>query len=456
MNQLLVIIYYVFVIVALFLYIMRRKKGLNISDFLVLGITILFSIAGVFISYGIPYGFVELNESLYIQYLAFAICVPLGLVMGLHIKPKKIKQYSTDVSDTTLYITIVIILIYAIGFFLIIHDSIPLVMLLQGKETAAYRVARLRVTHNLSSHYNTFFIYSYNGLVFRYISVYVFSILFIKYLNNPPKYKKIFWSYFIAEFFMLFYATEKAPLIYLLLVIIYDLYMVKLKGYIIRTEKNISAITDKLKRKSAKRQLKLLIICGGCIFLILYILFMGIEDINKGFMSFLSRVFVSQSSATYLMMNILNTSFNGCLYGKGIPLVLIDNLLNRETVNLSESVYSQMFSNYTELGGAGTAGSIAIFEYYANFGLIIAIIIVLVVSIVVGYVDNKSSITIEYAQSKELPIATGSMFLMLFFQGYLGHFQTFFMLPFIVAPQMMIVLIMRWFFEKVKINLRRK
>ena len=130
--------------------------------------------------------------------------------------------------------------------------------------------------------------------------------------------------------------------------------------------------------------------------------------------------------------------------------MIIDSIIGRTTVNLSKIVYSSLYSNYTSLGGIGTTGSIAIFEMYANFGMTIAIIIVFIVAFVTGVVDKKTTLTIQQAEESEVPIALKAVVIVLFFQAFLGHFQTILSFPFVISLQLLVILIMTWTFRHVQ------
>ncbi len=455
MNELVIVAYYAIVILGIVLYLVKRSKELCVADFVVAEITILFSIAGVFIAYGVPFGYEKLDASLLFQYMFFALMVPVGLILGKSLSRKKARLYHSSVDDRILSLFIAFVAVYALGFFVVIKGNIPLLLLIRGAGTKAVRVARLQVTHNFNSYYNSYIIYSYVGLIFRYVSLYLFSILFVKYLQNKKKYRVIFWLYAAFEVFLQFYATEKAPLIYLVMIIIYDVYMVRAKYHVGICMGGAANAADVKQKKKAKRKAMFYLIGGGAAFIVLYMFFMGIDNVASGLKSFASRAFVSQSSSVYLQKMILDSSYGGCLQGAGIPLTIIDSLFHRNIVNLSKDVYSGIMTTYTALGGAGTAGSIAIFDLYANFGICIACALVFTVAIVVGAVDKRITTSIEASSNKEIPIAFGSMLLILFFQGFLGHFQTFLTFPFIISPQLFVVLVMTWIFRRIKCTGKR-
>lgn len=447
MNILLVIIYYIAVAFGILIYVLMRQKGLSISDFIMVAITVLFNLSGVIIAYGIPYGTVSLDTTLYIMYLLFALIVPIGLLFGQRYGIKTVTNYYQRVSDRLLNCYIALVGLYAIGYFLVIRNSIPLIMLLTGKSAQAVKVARLQVTLNITNYFHLPSFLRFYGLIFDYVSLYVFAVLLVKYLNDKRKYRVKFWIYAVFEFFLMFYATEKAPLIYLLIIVVFCIYFVyktKNKG-----NESFSTVNSINSDRKAKRKIRFFAIGGAVAFLLLYTFFMGIENYNDSLRSIVSRAFVSQSSSVYLQKQILDSQYGGCLNGAGIPLTIIDSLIGRNTVNLSKEIHSTLFKHYTALGGGGTAGSIAIFEMYANFGLIIAVIIVAIVSIVTGVIDKKTTMTIQQAENSEIPIALKAIIAVVFFRGFLGHFQTFLSFPFIISIPVLIILFMTWTFRHV-------
>lgn len=454
MNVTLVVTYYFIVLWGIIAYITTRRKGLTMSDFIIVNITMLYSLSGVFNSYGISEGYNKLDATLYILFAANALLIPIGLIVGKRLKSRRVKPYNSSVSDGLIKILIAFIIVYAAGFFYVIRGNIPLLLLLSGKGAYEVAIARLQVTHNLTAYYSIPFIFRYYSMIFGFLSLYVFSVLFVKYLYNKKKYKRIFWIYFFVVLFLQFYATEKVPLVYVTIIIIYDLYMVKIRYAWSEYLSNVNAVKDEKKKRKTWRRLRGFVIAGVISFFFLYTFFMGIGGINNGIISIINRAFVQQSSSVYLQKLTLDNYYGGCLYGKGVTLTIIDSLIRRTPVNLSKLAYAQQYSAYVKLGGTGAAGSIGIFDLYANYGMPIALIILFVIAVVTGKIDKHMCNTIEKSPCKELPIAYQSMLIYIFFQGYLGHFQAFFQLPFIIAPSLFIIMLMTFIFKhaKLKIN----
>lgn len=445
-------IYYTIVIIVIIIYMAKREKNLSMSDIIVIGVTIMFSVAGAPNSYGINFGYNKLDVTLLLLYLANAVIIPVGLLLGKRIKKESVylKSINGCVSDRFLYLLIFFVIIYAAGFFFLIRDSIPLFMLFQGRSAYDVAVARLRVTHNLTSYYSIPFIFRYYTLVFQFCGLYTFSVLFVKYLYEPPKYKKAFLLYFPIVILLQCYSTEKAPIIYLVLVIVIDLYLVKIKYWVSSFIENRWLKIDYRNQKKAKRKIILGLVFGAFFFLFIYTMFMGIESFSQGFESMIKRAFLQQSDSIYLQKITLDNVYNGCLWGKGITLTGIDSIIGRSPISLSRMAYASLYSSYLEDGGGGTGGSLGIFDFYANFGFLIAMVLVFCIACVTGYVDKKTSYVIERSPNRVLPIAYYSMLTVLFFEGYLGHFQTFFQLPFIIAPSMIITIFITYCFKRIR------
>lgn len=446
------ILYYSMVIAGILFYLIKRDKELSMSDFIMVGNTILFSFAGVKNSYGIYEGYNNFDCTLYLLYLANATLVPIGLIFGKKIKVSKFKHYYHEVNDRVLYCVIIFVLVYALGYFWIIRNNIPLLLLLSGRNVYEVATARLQVTHNFSNYYSVPFIYRYRSLVFSYICLYSFSLLFVKYLKNKQRYRKIFWLYLFATIFIQFYATEKVPLIYLIIIIVIDFYLVRLQPYLAHYRNEVFEKLDKIQKKKTKRKIVFFGFIGFVGLLFMYVLFMGAEDFYSGFLAMAKRAFFQQSSSIYLQKITLDSVYGGCLYGKGFTLTILDSLLGRTPINLSKMAYETQYAYYLKDGGAGSAGSLGVFYLYSNVGMIIALILLFVIAMVSGCIDRKMKYSIEYSENNELPIAYYSMITYVLFQGYLGHYQTFFQLPFIIAPYAFIVIFMTFCFKKMSIG----
>ncbi|MCR4938999.1 MAG: hypothetical protein K5930_02680 [Treponemataceae bacterium] len=451
MKVLLSILYFFLAGVGIVFYFVKRKKQLSLSDFVMLISTILFSFSGVANSYGTIFGYNKLDFTLYILYLANALIIPFGLIFGQRLRQKHtINSYSGSVDDTFLYLLISFVIIYAIGYFVIIKGNIPLVMLISGKDVYSVAIARLQVTHNFTSYYNAPFFYNYRTIVFGYLTLYLFSILYIKYLNNKRKYRVPFWIFFAIVIFLQFYTTEKVPLIYLLIIIFIDYYYIRLRVLIPVANLSFSLKPVNENRK-IRRRIIIFIIIVLFLFVALYTGFMGLENFSYGFNSMLTRAFVQQSSSVYLQKMTLDSSFGGCLFGKGVSLTLIDSLIGRKPVNLSREAYASLYKDYVIDGGGGTGGSIGIFNLYADFGLPLSLIVLFLLVVLTAIIDRKMMYKIEVSSNKELSVGFYSMLTYTFVQGYLGHYQSFFQLPFIIAPELLMVLVLTFLLRAVKI-----
>ncbi len=458
MDIFVVLVYYFVIILSVVLYCLFREKELTLTDAVVLLIYVSYAIAGLFISYGIPHGYLELDETLLYLYASFPLLTIIGALIGKRTSAKMNNSftlsystyfYEKGVNDKLLWLVILFITIYFIGFLFIIRDSIPLVLLLKGEGAAAVKVARLRTTHNLSTYYNIPFVFRYHSIIFDFISYYVFSIVFVKYLNNSKKYRRMCIIYAIVELLICFYATEKVTIIYLIMIASFDLYIVKRKP-IYMAHNNI--MDEKRQRRRAKRRIRMVIIVGGVILGLIYMSFMGITNYKDWFWSITRRSFVTQSSAVYLQKIVLDQSYGGCLYGKGIPLTIIDSLFGRKAINLSSEIYSVLFPWYTNEVGSGTSGSMPGFYLYSNFGLIISSILVFLMGVLTGFVDKRLRIKMIASKNKDLDISLYSIMILVFVQGYLGSYNTIVSFPFIISPYVLIIFMFTYIIRRITIK----
>lgn len=438
------VVYYFIIFLVLIYYLAKRQRVVSITDIIVVEILCLFVFAGVYISKGIKYGYDEIDWDLYYMYLLFAVIVPLGFIFGKKIK-KNISVREETVSDGFLKILVAFVSIYFIGFLLIIRGNIPLFMIFKGDFTAAVKVARLQTTDNLSTYYNIPFIYRYKDIIFDVITYYLFSIIHVKYLKNKTVYRKLFWFYTVVAVLILTYTTEKAPIFYLLLIIMYDYYLVRVVS---NQDYDMYALWY---AKKSKRRIFILGALGILAFLFMYTFFMGFEDLNSGFGSMIERAFVGQSSGVYLQKKILDSTYGGCLYGKGLPLTLLDSIFGRKTVNLSREVYALLFSSYVKQGGAGTTGTMPLFYLVSNLGWLLGIILMFIIATVTSLIDRTMIYRIRNLKDNELSIATQSMFLIIFIQTFMGNMTKAYQLPFLIAPDLFNVLAMKYIFKKVRV-----
>ena len=171
----------------------------------------------------------------------------------------------------------------------------------------------------------------------------------------------------------------------------------------------------------------------------MYSFFMGQDE---GILeSIANRVFLRQTGWIYFQDQILESKFGGSLYGGGISMFLLDSILGRSPISLSKEFYLEAYSQYGNAGYVGTTGGMPMFYLYSNFGLIIACIIFYLMSFVVARVDNSLSKAVVCNKSNQLSIAVQASFLYLCIGGFMGNMSSIFMLPFIWAPQVLILIL---------------
>ena len=413
------------------------------SDFIIVEITAMFTLAGPYIAQGLYYGYNKIDWRIYFLYLLFAIIVPIGLISGKRISIKT-SSYNYSVSDKLLYLMMLFTLLYCSMFLYTIRDSIPLFLLLKGEGATFVKIARLQTTDSLRVFYDVPLIFRYKDIVFGVLVYFLFSILHVKYLMNKKKYKSCFWLYFLSTLLFVMYSTEKAPLLYLIIIIIFNLYAVKIKS----TSSNI----DNLKYTNKyKRIIISVIVIGLTTFVFIYTFFMGIENIEEAITSVFKRAFVGQSCGTYIQMQMLDSFYNGSLNGDGIALTFIDSILDRKIINLSRIGYAEIFSSYAEVAGPGTIGTMPMFYFYSNFGWIISFVLVFLISFLTGILDKRQCRIVSIATDKTLPIAIYSVLVVFFIQGYMGNMSVIFQFPFIIAPNLFAFYIFICVFKYIKL-----
>jgi hypothetical protein len=429
MDIMLFILYYETLFFILSLYIFLRKKGFfSISDAIVLVTTVVITLGGYYISYGYTYGINQFNYKLFLDYIIFLVVVPIGLLIGnrILIKENIMSLLNIKVNSGKLKLLLVLILGYATLYFYFIKDNIPLILLLTNgvANFGDLAMARLAITHDYSGNYDIPFILRYYRLIINDLMRFILAIIFLMYLQNRKKYKKAFIFSLITTIFFHTYHLEKSGLIYILL----SLFVCYVLYKDIRVKENIS-----------------LYLRTGLISIVLlvgmYMVFMGVDSVESAFKNMLNRALIDQTGMVYYQDNILETQYNGILWGDGVPMFLIDSLLNRNIVNLSSDAYSVVFPQYAKQGGTGTTGGMPMFYLRSNFGYILGTMMLLVISIITGVIDNILRKGIASFENKILVIALYSVMLIYFIQAFIGNFTRVYMLPFIFSPQVIIILL---------------
>ncbi|USK59574.1 O-antigen polymerase [Peribacillus asahii] len=429
MDIMLFILYYTALGFSVFMYLHFREKSIfSISDAIVLVTFVLISLGGYFNSYGSTLGFNELNYRIFLDYFIFFTVVPFGLVIGSRIRIKNRLIYSLDhnVNVKKVNILLFFVICYALFYFYFIKDSIPLLLLLTGQITDTRELAliRLSITHDYDSNYNIPFILRYYQLIINDLMRFILSILFLFYLENKKKYRNVFILALIAAVFFHSYHFEKSGLIYIVLILFFN--YILFKG--IRIRDNIT--------------LYFKVVLTAIVSLVgMYMVFMGVESIGQAFKNMVNRAIIGQTGMIYYQDMILQSKYGGVLWGQGVPTFLLDSILNREIINISKEVYAIVFSTYVNQGGTGTTGGMPMFFLRSNFGYLLGTMMLLILSIVTGMIDNILKRGIGSVKNKKLVVSLYSVAIIYFVQAFIGNFTKVYMLPFVFSPQIIIVIL---------------
>jgi hypothetical protein len=244
------------------------------------------------------------------------------------------------------------------------------------------------------------------------------------YIDNKKKNRILFFIVFASAILFHIYNFEKSGLIYVTLVLFFSFI----------TYKNISFKKNKaLFFKTGLASVVLLII--------MYMVFMGVDNWMEALNRLLSRAILGQSGGIYFQDAILHSKYNGILWGKGIPMFLIDSVLNRNVVDLSGEAYAVLFPNYANMGAIGTTGGMPMFFLRSNFGYLIGASFLFIISIITGIIDRLLLKGIKSSENKKIVTSLYSVLIIYFIQAFMSNFTRVFMLPFLLSPQLIIIVL---------------
>lgn len=408
--------YYALLALCVFCYIRNRNKNtLNIRDVVYALTFITTSVGGVFSSYG--FASMELcpiRYNILFCYISFFVILTISFsVIGKESVFEFGKKLDFIIGDRAVWIIYLIILVYSLAFFAFLGDNIPLINLIKSGDVASAIIARLEVTHDLTEYYDVPFVFRYAKFVRETPMFLLTCIAYLKYREGG--HKMMFYVILLTTIFYQIYALEKAGVIYIIIMLYFCNVSVK---------ERVSLISFRLMIP--------IVLIGASIY-IMYSFFMGQDE---GVLENISnRIFLRQTGWIYFQDEILESQFGGCLFGGGISIFLIDSLLGRSPISLSQELYLDVYSQYGNAGYVGTTGGMPMFYFYSNFGLIIGCLIFYLMCCVIAKIDYTLSKSIVDSKNKHLSIAVQATFLCLCIQGFMGSMTTVFMLPFIWSPQ---------------------
>lgn len=434
MDIMIFILYYSTLLFSLFWYILLRKKGIfSISDAIILVTTVVISVGGYYISYGYSYGIGEFSYKIFLDYFIFIIVLPLGLIVGSKIVVKNNISKILDIRVSPLKVktALVFIFLYAGLYFYFIKDSIPILLVLKNgfSNMGDIALARVSITHDYELNYNMPFLLRYYRLIINDLLRFIFVVVFLMYLSNK-KYRKLFLFSLLFTVFTHIYHFEKSGLIYLVLSLFFA--YVLLKGI---------SIKENFKIYFKTALLSVILLMG------MYMVFMGANSFQDAFSNLVRRAIVDQSGMIYYQNVLLESKYDGVLWGDGVPTFLLDSVLNRQPVNLSREAYGLVFPYYAMRGATGTTGNMPMFYLRSNFGYLLGTSILFIISLITGAIDNTLRKNMEKSHNKILITALYSVLIIYFIQAFIGNFTRVYMLPFILSPQILIIIIAIIYFK---------
>ena len=428
MSVSLFLLYYSTLVFSLLLYLTMRRKGMfTISDGIVAVTTLVITLGGYFNSYGFRYNIGEFNYRVFLDYFIFLIIVPIGLIIGNRIKIKNslIGKVDFKVDRVRIKMLLIFILVYGFAYIFFIRESVPLFKLLSGYNNLADLAAlRLTLTHDYDISFNVPFILRYYRLVINDMLRFVLAIVFLMYLNNKKKHKKIFAFVLLVSVFFHTYNFEKSGLIYIMLILFFDYTLYKGVSY----------------KKIKKEYIKVGLI-GITLMVAMYMGFMGAQSPIDALSRLFDRAILGQTAGVYYQDYLLNSNYNEILWGKGIPMFLVDSILNRDVVDLSGEAYRIINPHIAKQGLTGTAGGLPMFFLRSNFGYLIGTVFLFLLSVITGVLDSMLTKGLNSQKNRILITALYSVMIIYFIQAFMGNFTRVFMLPFLVSPQIIIVIL---------------
>jgi hypothetical protein len=119
----------------------------------------------------------------------------------------------------------------------------------------------------------------------------------------------------------------------------------------------------------------------------------------------------------------------------------LDSLLGRNTVDLSREAYGILYSQYAARGVSGTTGGMPMFFLRSNFGYLIGTVILFSLSFITGVIDNMLTRALQKNENKIVVSALYAVMVIYFIQAFMSNFTRVFMLPFLLSPQMIIIVL---------------
>ena len=305
-----------------------------------------------------PHLYRGFDIDVYFLFIFYTLLLPLGLYTGrLIVKNFDTKIPSRSHPNKRMSMIIFGIIIYSILYFNWL-DSIPLISAIsEGLTKNQIGELRLNVTHQMSKHGEVPRIFGYWRAILQYISLSVFIYLFSARSKNFFDWLFVFfWGALVA--FFLTYTTEKAPLIYMFIAIVFSLALQK------------------------KIQAKTIISSGVISFIILMIFYSAFMKVNL-FESpkYILKRIALQTASMYHQVDYFQE--NGFTWFNSTHM----NYLVENTISPNQISYIEMYPQNAEKGQIGSAGGLSIGKLFVGYSWF-AIPLFFFITILYGALDG--------------------------------------------------------------------
>jgi oligosaccharide repeat unit polymerase len=271
----------------------------------------------------------------------------IGRILFGHIKYIRINEIKNSTNNSIislLILTIICILVLLLYIYKLGFQNIALFAALNVITDNNLGVLRSNMGNSFEGKYHWYYLFMNQILKF---CVFVFFSIYL--LNPIKKYKYIFFFSLIFLVISLTLATEKGPLINLIIA----LFLI----FIILKNKSIFPIKYIL-------PIVLLITVILCFF---YINFMGAKSIQQAMISLYSRTLTGQIEPVYNYLHFF-PNVHDYLYGRTMSNPM--NIFPFEYYNLSQEIMIWYFPDENLSGIVGSMPTVYWGELYANFGII--------------------------------------------------------------------------------------
>lgn len=353
---------------SIFWFYLLKYTGVKILTISIPSFLIIAVFVFQYLGYPILFFFLDYNRAQFVQdrnviltmffITSYTItCIILGFILArkvfgpLHLQNQynfadlvavKDRQLSRFVMYIFFILSLLVLIIYIskIGF----NNIASLSVLNLTENSNSLQVLRANMGNAFDGKYHWYRLFMRDFLSIASVAFFGFYLL-----RNKLFYFLIFITSFFITCFSMTMATEKAPVLWYLISLFLIYVLIKENG---------------------RFKIKQLIITGffGFILIgILYVNFMGSQDILTGMRNFFSRVLLGQIQGLYFYLEIFPEQID-FIWGKSFPNP--GGLLPYEPFQLTKEVYGIVFPELSEKGIVGSMPTFFWGEMYVNFGYV--------------------------------------------------------------------------------------